>query len=155
MASVNAQLIVVDDFGGTSAQPYYEALGITPEPQLAAPALHPPIKEVTDAFVLPVRSALLTPGLVQPRSIQAAGLMPFFLIGDDELSRGWLKERGDILRKIGAMGLVVNVDTIDALEQLRQLASGLMLSPVSGDDLAARLKLSHYPVLVTSTSIEQ
>ena len=38
---------------------------------------------------------------------------------------------------------------------LRRLAPGLTLSPASGDDLAQRLGLRHYPVLITSTGVEQ
>ena len=37
---------------------------------------------------------------------------------------------------------------------LRRLAPGLMLSPISGDDLAQRLGIRHYPVLITATGIE-
>ena len=52
------------------------------------------------------------------------------------------------------MGLVVNVATPEALVALRRLAPGLMLSPISGDDLAQRLGIRHYPVLITATGIE-
>ena len=105
--------------------------------------------------MLPVRSERLSPGEVQRRVIQAPGLTPLFLIGDDDLSRAWLTERLSALRDRNAIGLVVNVETADALASLRQLAGGLMLAPVSGDDLAARLGLKHYPVLITATGIEQ
>ena len=47
------------------------------------------------------------------------------------------------------------VDGEAALTALRRLAPGLTLSPASGDDLAQRLGLRHYPVLITSTGIEQ
>ncbi|MNE90682.1 hypothetical protein D3C80_1882240 [compost metagenome] len=53
------------------------------------------------------------------------------------------------------MGLVVNVESAAALAALRKLAPGLNLSPASGDDLAQRLGLRHYPVLIMSTGIEQ
>ena len=52
------------------------------------------------------------------------------------------------------MGLVVNVATPEALVTLRRLAPGLMLSPIAGDDLAQRLGIRHYPVLITATGIE-
>ena len=54
-----------------------------------------------------------------------------------------------------AVGLVVNVESMAALTALRRLAPGLTLSPASGDDLAQRLGLRHYPVLITSTGVEQ
>jgi len=51
------------------------------------------------------------------------------------------------------------VATPEALAALRRLAPGLMLSPASGDEasgdeLAQRLGLKHYPVLITATGIE-
>ncbi|CAP44551.1 PFL_4695 family integrating conjugative element protein [Bordetella petrii] len=51
--------------------------------------------------------------------------------------------------------LVVNVETVQGLERLRALAPGVPLAPVSGDDLAERLGLRHYPALITATGIEQ
>ena len=64
------------------------------------------------------------------------------------------KQRGKDLQTLRAVGLVVNVATPDALAALRRLAPGVMLSPASGDDLAQRLGLKHYPVLITATGIE-
>ena len=49
----------------------------------------------------------------------------------------------------------VNVESMAALTALRRLAPGLILSPASGDDLAQRLGLRHYPVLITATGVEQ
>ena len=105
--------------------------------------------------MLPVRSARLTPGTVARRVIEAPGLQPFFLVGDDAASHAWLRQNADALRERNAWGLVVNVETSQALAQLRALAPGLNLSPVSADELAERLGLRHYPVLVTATGIEQ
>ncbi len=77
------------------------------------------------------------------------------VIGDDEASRAWLRRRAAALRERGAVGLVVKVETVQALARLRALAPGLPLAPVSGDDLAERLGLRHYPALITATGIEQ
>ncbi|HFS0748524.1 TPA: PFL_4695 family integrating conjugative element protein, partial [Pseudomonas aeruginosa] len=54
-----------------------------------------------------------------------------------------------------AVGLVVNVETVQGLARLRTLVPGVPLAPMSGDDLAERLGLRHYPVLITATGIEQ
>lgn len=105
--------------------------------------------------MLPVRTTALSPGSVQRRTLNAAGLPAFFLIGDDDRSRTWLKQRLPQLTKLKAVGLVVNVESKSALVNLRQLAPGLTLSPVSADDLANRLGLRHYPVLITARSVEQ
>ncbi|MHA6788168.1 integrating conjugative element protein [Pseudomonas bijieensis] len=105
--------------------------------------------------MLPVRTTALSPGSVQRRTLSASGLPAFFLIGDDDHSRTWLKQRLPQLTKLKAVGLVVNVESKSALVNLRQMAPGLTLSPVSADDLANRLGLRHYPVLITARSIEQ
>lgn len=104
--------------------------------------------------MLPVRSARLSPGDEPRRVIRAPGLTPLFLVGDDDRSRAWLRQRQTALHDIQAVGLVVNVASAEALASLRHLAPGLMLSPVSGDDLAGRLGIRHYPVLITATGIE-
>ncbi len=151
-------LIVVEDRGGISALPYYQALN----PQDAGPAQPlsetpmPRVDNPTDAeaAMLPVRSARLTPGDEPRRVIRAPGLTALFLVGDDDRSRAWLRQRRAALQELRAVGLVVNVATPEALVALRRLAPGLMLSPISGDDLAQRLGIRHYPVLITATGIE-
>ena len=102
-------LIVVEDRGGTSALPYYEALNL--QPRANAPARPPiptpqvPATPADEAAMLPVRSAKLTPGTVARRVIEAPGLRPFVVIGDDETSRAWLQRRAAALRERGAVGL--------------------------------------------------
>ncbi|GBQ20244.1 hypothetical protein AA12717_0508 [Gluconacetobacter sacchari DSM 12717] len=148
----SSPLIIVEDHGGAPAQPYYEALtsesAETPPPPFTSPP------RTGEGTMLPVRSTLLSPGDVQPREIQAPGLTPFFVIGDDERSRQWLRLRAARLRSLHAVGLVVNVATTEALAALRALAPDLLLSPTPGDDLAQRLGLRTYPALITATGIE-
>lgn len=151
-------LIVVEDRGGALALPYYQALNPQDSdrspPLLLAPA--PRIGSAADAeaAVLPVRSARLSPGDEPRRVIRAPGLTPLFLVGDDDRSRAWLRQRRSALQELQAVGLVVNVASPEALAALRRLAPGLTLAPVSADDLAQRLGIHHYPVLVTATGIE-
>lgn len=156
----NEPLIVVEDRGGVSALPYYEALRLKTS---TAPETAPQPSDVargpggrfSEADLLPVRSRLLTPGDVERRRIEAPGLRPLFLVGDDERSQAWLRQRIDHLRELDAVGLVVNVESLASLKALRHLAPGLTLSPGSGDDIARRLGLKHYPVLITATHVEQ
>ena len=155
--TASAPLIVVEDRGGDSALPYYRPLN--PQPDQATPPAPMPAPRVrnaadAEAAMLPVRSMRLTPGDEPRRVIRAPGLTPLFLIGDDDRSRAWLQRRGKDLQALRAVGLVVNVATPEALAALRRLAPGLMLSPASGDELAQRLGLKHYPVLITATGIE-
>ena len=150
-------LIVVDDMGGSSALPYYQVLNVQPEGHPDNPPIVPPVSEApySEADMLPVLSTHLRPGKVERRVINLPGLVPLFLIGDDNLSRRWLVTRIDELRELNAMGLVVNVRHMDALTELRQLGSGLTMTPATADDLALRLAIQHYPVLITATGIEQ
>lgn len=153
------KLIIVQDKGGTTALPYYEALGLVAEPFLIErpqPTDKPSIiKPITDTDMLPVESKAITPGSVTARTIQAPRLTPIFLIGDDEFSKRWLKDRKAKLNQLQAIGLIVNVKTPQGLQNLRALAPELQMYPISGDDIAVRLGLTHYPVLITSTAIEQ
>ncbi|AAM37110.1 integrating conjugative element protein [Xanthomonas citri pv. citri] len=151
-------LIVVEDRGGVPAQPYYDELGLPPRrPVSGMPPASTPSSPTGhgEAALLPARSTLLSPGPVDARPLDAPGLQPFFLVGDDPRSRAWLRQRHGMLRGLQAAGLVVNVESPQALDALRALAPGLALSPASGDDLARRLGLRHYPALLTATGIEQ
>ncbi|MEO3691365.1 integrating conjugative element protein [Roseateles paludis] len=154
--TASAPLIVVEDRGGASALPYYQPLNPQPDDTARpAPLPRPRVGNSAEAAMLPVRSANLSPGDVPRRVIRAPGLTPLFLVGDDARSRAWLRQRHAALRELGAVGLVVNVESMAALVELRHLAPGLTLAPASGDDLAQRLGLRHYPVLITSTGVEQ
>jgi hypothetical protein len=48
------------------------------------------------------------------------GLTPLFLVGDDDRSRAWLRQRRAALQELRAVGLVVNVTTPEALVALRR-----------------------------------
>ncbi|WP_338524313.1 integrating conjugative element protein [Pseudomonas batumici] len=153
----HAELIVVDDRGGTSTLAYYRSLNLLPDEQPAKAMTLPPVRitAYSEADMLPVKSPSLNPGSFESRTHNAAGLRPVFLVGDDELSREWLQRRGDVLRDLKAVGWVVNVQRMAALAELRALGVGLEMVPAAADDLAQRLGIEHYPVLVTSTGIEQ
>ena len=114
----------------------------------------PPVSYV-EAALLPIRSPSLRPGPVEPRANNLPGITALFLIGDDPRSHAWLQQRLPDLQRLGAAGLVVNVESATALQALRNRAPGLSLTPVPGDDLAQRLGLNRYPVLITATAIEQ
>lgn len=155
VAKANDKLTIVADLGGESALQYYQTLNIQNDKKQVKPI--PLVKVPYDErSVLPIVSQRLTPGKVEPRLINANGLIrPFFLVGDDEYSYQWLQNRGDILRRLKAVGLIVNAQNEAALKKIRNLIPDITLLPVSGDDIADRFKLAHYPVLITATGIEQ
>lgn len=153
----SAALTVVADLGGESTAPLLEA--IAPEPEMpapdapAAPSSAPPVP-LREA-IFPVVSARLHPGMVTARSLSLPGMTPLFLIGDDTPSLRWLSQHHDVLKSLNATGLVVNVTSQTRFEVLQQQADGLILLPASGDDLAQRLQLDAYPVLITDTGLSQ
>lgn len=108
-----------------------------------------------EALLLPIRSPSLRPGPVENRPVNLPGITALFLIGDDPRSHTWLQQRLPDLQRLGAAGLVVNVESAATLQALRDSAPSLSLTPVPGDDLAQRLGLKGYPVLITATAIEQ
>jgi hypothetical protein len=82
--------------------------------------------------------------------IRAPGLTPLFLVGDDDRSRAWLRQR----RRAAAARRGPGGQRGDARGTGRAAPPRAGLSPASGDDLAQRLGLKHYPVLITATGIE-
>ncbi|HFD86467.1 MAG TPA: integrating conjugative element protein [Gammaproteobacteria bacterium] len=104
---------------------------------------------------LPVRSPGLTAGPVQARSHDRPFARPFFLIGSDAHSRQWLQDHRDQLKEIGAVGMLVQADTLDDLRTIAKLAEGLSILPASASDIAKALRISHYPVLISAHGIEQ
>lgn len=88
-------LIVVEDRGGATALPYYQDLEAEPLTGSSSPTIG-----VRGSGAFPVRSAQLSPGAVQGRVINAPGLQPVFLVGDDQLSRSWLLQRRERLQRL-------------------------------------------------------
>ncbi|MDO8828242.1 integrating conjugative element protein [Methylophaga sp.] len=105
---------------------------------------------------LPVTSPTLSPGKVEARSLDRRYLeRPVFMVGADGLSLRWLAVHQARLKQHQAIGIAVNVDTAEHLQQLQQAAGGLVIYPLAGDALAEQLDLTHYPVLISPTRIEQ
>ena len=110
ISAADEPLIVVEDKGGVSALPYYRALNLQPSASQSDHTLSPPEFSVPpaspyrEADMLPVHSTLLTPGVIERRVIRAPGMRPLFLVGDDERSRAWLRQRMDVLHAIVSAG---------------------------------------------------
>jgi integrating conjugative element protein (TIGR03765 family) len=99
----------------------------------------------------------MSPGVVRARGPQAAatGARPLFLIGTDRLSLEWLEAHRETLIERGAVGMLIEADSIEAVRQVAERAEGLKVLPASGSELARALGLRHYPVLISAQGIEQ
>ena len=130
----------------------FAADAVTP-PQ--SPVIQPPSLGAADPkALLPIQSPGLTPGTVEVRSQQRPFARPFFLIGADAQSRQWLQAHRDRLKATGAVGMLVQADTLEDLRAIAELAEGLSILPASGSDIAQALGITHYPVLITAHGIE-
>ncbi len=149
-----AELTVIYDTG--TASPLSD---FVKAPKLAVPESLPGLnlqaKDDFAAQLFPVHTPELTPGDVNPQTPQLLLPQPFFIIGCDGRSKQWLSQYQGRLALIGAVGLVVEANSLADFEALSTIANGLRLSPVTASQLAKQLGISHYPVLVTASRIEQ
>lgn len=149
-----AELKIIADLGGESAVRFYEAL--QPEHDENAQSYPNAIpSSVSESDLLPIVSHKLSPGKVTPKSFNLSGMQAIFLIGADNYSAQWLAQNRDKLLELNATGLVVNVQSVQELTQLRDIVPTLRILPTPGDDLAERIGISHYPALITETGVSQ
>ncbi len=152
-----AALTVIYDSSDT--QPIATFLDAFESSEITAPqrpTVQPPQLGAADlATLLPIRSPGLTPGPVQPKTHDRPFTRPFFLIGSDSFSRQWLLEHRERLKEVGAVGMLIQADTLEDLQTIAKLAAGLSVMPASASDIAKALGISHYPVLITPHGIEQ
>jgi integrating conjugative element protein (TIGR03765 family) len=151
---VVAELRVIHDSGDTRPlAPLLEILAADEPKAPRADGLPPDLGAANVERLLPIRTPGLTPGQVEPRPVEQRFARPFFLIGADPFSRKWLaRNRGELVR-IGAVGMLVQAETVDDLRIMSELAWGLPILPTSATDIAAALGLSHYPVLISSEGV--
>ncbi len=152
-----AELTVIYDSGNT--QPIAPFLKIFESadriPQQRPVPAKPQLGAADPEAWLPIQSPGLTPGFVQARSHDRPFMRPFFLFGSDTLSRQWLQDHRDRLKEIGAVGMLVQADTLDDLRTIAELADGLSILPASASDIAKALGITRYPVLISAHGIEQ
>lgn len=156
-AMAQAELTVIYDSGHTQPiAPFLDVFESADEisKQSTAP-ITPQLGAADPKTWLPIHSPGLTPGSVQAKSHDRPFARPFFLIGSDARSRQWLEDYRNRLKKVGAVGMLVQADTLDDLRMIAELADGLSILPASGSDIAKALGISHYPVLISAQGIEQ
>jgi integrating conjugative element protein (TIGR03765 family) len=160
MSSVaRAELEVIYDSGDTQPlAPFLEVFAETPTPWAAVRSGND-LGAADATRLLPIRSPGLTPGLVARRQVKLSDPgripRPFFLIGSDLRSREWLATHRDRLEQLGAVGMLVQAESVEDLEAMARIAGGLPILPASATDIARALGLEHFPVLVSRRGIEQ
>ena len=153
LADAKAESLIIYDNGKTRLITEFIAPPKRPEPTSAQP-----IEQAGQAFLsglFPLHTPELTPGPVTASTVNLLLPQPFFILGTDTLSQRWLGDYRARLKQLGAVGLVVEAPSLEAYQALKLLAGDLFLAPVSAPEVAQQLGLSHYPVLITATRIEQ
>lgn len=163
-----SSLIVIHDQGGVSVAPFFapfEDESYEDDHLIYEPTFKPdqPLKPFSESDMLPVVTESLSATLIDTAQLHQISqqlnlpdfITPFFVIGDDRLSMQWLQARLPYLVDMGAVGLIVNVTEVSALESLRAIAPGLEMRPTHGDTLKEQFLLPGYPVLISSQGIEQ
>lgn len=128
-------LIVVEDRGGTSALPYYEALNLQPRANSAARSPIPTSAGSRHALRTRPRCCRCAAPSSRPAPsrggvIEAPGPCGLsWSSATTRLPRAWLRRQAASLRERGAVGLVVNVETVQGLARLRALVLGVPSRP--------------------------
>ncbi len=155
-AELSAELTVIHDSSDTRPlTPLLEVFDAHEPPVPQANPHRPNLGAADLERLLPIQSPGLTLGQVERRHLDIKFARPFFLIGSDPVSRHWLKTHRDELLRIGAVGMLVQAETVHDLRVIAELAAGIPVLPAPATDLAEALGLSHYPVLISNQGIEQ
>lgn len=148
-AHAKEQLTVIFDSGDTlPIEPYL--------PERVVQQKANPQQQSSLPFHLPITTPSMQPGTVSPNAKAMRYLQqPLFLVGSDQISKDWLTKKRDSLIAMGAIGLLIEAKDLEDIETMLALAEGLRLVPASAEDLAVRLGLTHYPVLLSKEGWEQ
>ena len=156
MADVaKAEPIVIKDFGNTrpSGIPSGEDI------RKLAESMRVHEKELIsfDAYVFPMVSKKMSVGkLAAPIKHGKQGINPFFVLGADTASKGWIIKNKAVLQEQGIVrGLLTNVPNGDAFREMSVAAKPLKLYVLNTDDIAEIFGVSVYPIVITKEEIQQ
>lgn len=150
---VNAELNVIADLGGNDTAAFFEGVNRQDNNDPHQTENRVWQGQPGEGAMLPVVTPELTVGLETPRSLNLPGIGALFLVGDDPDSRAWLQLNAAKLSQLQAVGLIINVSDLTTVQALRALVPGIQMAPASGSELARRLRLQHYPVLITENAV--
>lgn len=108
------------------------------------------------AYLFPLSPTSMTLGVVQTeRREMPQVLNPLFIVGCDQTSFNWLRDRKLQLLKAKAEGFVIECQSMPMFRHLVALFPELTLTPTPEEQLAKAFGLIHYPVVITSQGIAQ
>ncbi len=150
----NAELHVIADKGGESAMRFYEFLKPVDKPNSTTPNAIP--ARITEEDMLPVKTHLMKVCRQNDQIHNIPTIIkPIALVGNDEVSKLWLKTFSKQLQDRDAIGLVVSVNSIAEMQEIRKLVPNIHFLPISSDDIAKTLGIKCYPVIIEQGKITQ
>ncbi len=151
-SQASAEPIIIKDYG--TAKPIGWAIK---DQRTVAVAPRDPMKSLLQSR-WPLTTEL-KPGKVITKPLPAAMVgklhTPIFIIGSDKASRQWLIKKKPALIAIKAKGVLVESPSHQYFKQIAAMAKPLTLEAIAIDDIADELGLTHYPVIVSNTGVEQ
>jgi len=149
------KLNVIADHGGESASRYINTKTIEVKP---IDYRDTRIEGSMLKNMLPIRTPEMSPGRLRQSHLKrdyAAMSFPVFVIGNDGLSRQWLADNAQYLKKHKAIGLLIQLDTMTEYDEIKRLGDGLPIIPTYGAQMGQQLQLDRYPFYVDQTGVHQ
>lgn len=153
--SVLAEPIVIKDYGNT------RPTGIPTQDDIErlAKEMGVPPREIRtfQPYVFPIMSEHMKLGqLKEAVKHGKIGVIPFFVIGADEQSKGWVERNKQHLLDTGInRGLVTNVANTREYQRIVEAAKPLQLYALNADDVAEIFGVNVYPIVITRQEIQQ
>ncbi len=114
------------------------------------------MKGLKPTAIYPIESPGLSIGRVATQKVRLGRVFaPFFIIGDDAISRQWLQRNQSVLKKKNAQGLVAQVESEKKFNELAALVPDIRLVPFPATALAKAFGVKHYPVYIGPDRITQ
>jgi len=129
--------------------PFHNPLQGSHKPARQASTIQPTNYTQMVASRLPIKSSLKSESFNRFQSELAKSVsQPICLVGSDEYSLIWLAKNFDELKRYRAICYVMQAETLSDLKKIQRAAEGIILQPVSGEQLAKTFGVSAYPALI-------
>jgi integrating conjugative element protein (TIGR03765 family) len=144
---VQTKLVVLKDFGNTMPLKNFNS-------PVKSGSINQTLNNITSTFKVSTPSMHV--GKVQSHAIKnvAGFTQPIFVLGCDKISAKWVSFYQVRLKKLHAIGYVVNCAGKQEFLKLKGI-SNLPLMTIQGDAIKERFHLANYPFLLTREYISQ
>ncbi len=111
---------------------------------------------ISGTTYFPIETPEMSAGKVIHRKMNLPTFQtPLCLIGDDRFSYEWFSNMSEKLAQFNTVCMMVDVANPGRVDQFRAVANGVEIIPANASELAIRLHLNHYPVLISKGRVEQ